>query len=167
MRCQLVDFKKCHLSSISEPKPCMFSALSSYSLLFCSILLVVVLLLPVVLVLSLIRLLLATLLATTEFRKRLFAFGKEHFCLHRREEEREHAWEGEVWATMLCPLQNYIKPQIWLWHEHKIILFQICLRCSHLPVILASFSYHPSTVSCTWTLLKRYLDSRFGVLESN
>ena len=53
-------------------------------------LLVVVLLLAVALLLSLIRLLLAMLLATIEFRKRLFAFGKEHFCLCRREEERGH-----------------------------------------------------------------------------
>ena len=53
-------------------------------------LLVVVLLLAVALLLSLIRLLLAMLLATIEFRKRLFAFGKEHFCLCRREEESGH-----------------------------------------------------------------------------
>lgn len=53
-------------------------------------LLVAGLVLAVVLLLSLIRLLLATLLATTEFRKRLFAFGKEHFCLCRREEERRY-----------------------------------------------------------------------------
>lgn len=67
-------------------------------------LLAVVLLLAVALLLSLIRLLLAMLLVTIEFRKRLFAFGKEHFCLCRREEERGHnMWEYGVWAQEESP----------------------------------------------------------------
>ena len=77
-------------------------------------LLAVVLLLAVALLLSLIRLLLAMLLATIEFRKRLFAFGKEHFCLCRREDITcENMGSGHKRSRHASsyphfhPLQNY------------------------------------------------------------
>ena len=104
-------------------------------------LLVAGLVLAVVLLLSLIRLLLATLLATTEFRKRLFAFGKEHFCLCRREEERRYNTGSGHKKS--CHAPSYLCLPCKIMVSHKLDMLEVQSLSSYVysGLILAPFKH--------------------------
>lgn len=117
-------------------------------------LLVAGLVLAVVLLLSLIRLLLAMLLATTEFRKRLFAFGKEHFCLCRREEERRYNMGSGHKTSCHAPSYPCFPCKIMV--SHKLDMLEVQSLSSYM---YSGFILAPSKHSRFSTTIFLYPDS--------